>query len=82
MIDNLGAITIGANAGDEGKLFGSVGARDIANAITAAGVNVTKAEVKLPEGTLREVGEYEIDLQLHVDVTHVVKVVIVADANA
>ncbi|ABD80321.1 50S ribosomal protein L9 [Saccharophagus degradans] len=82
LIDNLGAITIGANAGDEGKLFGSVGARDIANAITAAGVNVTKAEVKLPEGTLREVGEYEIDLQLHVDVTHVVKVVIVADANA
>lgn len=82
LIENLGSITIGANAGDEGKLFGSVGARDIAEAITAAGVNVVKAEVKLPEGTLREVGEYDVDLQLHVDVTHTVKVVIVADADA
>src|SRR5690625_2196635 len=53
------SITISSNAGDEGKLFGSVGTRDIAEAITAAGVEVTNAEVKLPEGALREVGEYE-----------------------
>lgn len=71
-------VTIGANAGDEGKLFGSVGARDIADAITAAGVDVIKSEVKLPEGTLREVGEYDIDLQLHDDVLQTVKVVIEA----
>ncbi|MFA0811440.1 50S ribosomal protein L9 [Microbulbifer epialgicus] len=73
------AVTIAANAGDEGKLFGSVGTRDIAEAITAGGVEVAKAEVKLPEGALREVGEYEVDVQLHSDVTAVVKVVIEAE---
>lgn len=71
-------VTITANAGDEGKLFGSVGARDIADAVTAAGVDVAKSEVKLPEGTLREVGEYDVDLQLHEDVLQSVKVCIVA----
>lgn len=73
------AITITANAGDEGKLFGSIGTKDIADAITAAGVEVTKAEVKLPEGTLREVGEYEIDIQLHADVMEVVKLTVAAE---
>lgn len=73
------AVTIEANAGDEGKLFGSIGTRDIAEAITAAGVEVAKAEVKLPAGALREVGEYEIDIQLHADVTQVVKVSVVAE---
>lgn len=71
-------VTLTANAGDEGKLFGSVGARDIADAITAAGVDVQKSEVKLPEGTLREVGEYSVDLQLHDDVLQPVKIVIEA----
>ncbi|GAB2893939.1 50S ribosomal protein L9 [Microbulbifer echini] len=72
-------VTIAANAGDEGKLFGSIGTRDIAEAITAGGVEVAKAEVKLPEGALREVGEYEVDVQLHSDVTAVVKVVVEAE---
>ncbi|SDK55845.1 50S ribosomal protein L9 [Microbulbifer yueqingensis] len=72
-------VTIAANAGDEGKLFGSIGARDIAEAITAAGVEVAKAEVNLPQGTLRETGEYEIDLQLHADVVATVKVVVEAE---
>lgn len=72
-------VTIKANAGDEGKLFGSVGARDIANAITAAGVAVTKAEVKLPSGALRDIGEYSVDVQLHVDVMQAVKLVIEAE---
>ncbi len=71
-------VTITANAGDEGKLFGSIGARDIAAAITDAGVDVAKAEVKLPEGTLREVGEYDVDLQLHVDVQQSIKIVVAA----
>lgn len=71
-------VTITANAGDEGKLFGSIGVRDIADAITAAGVEVAKSEVKLPSGTLREVGQYDVDLQLHVDVVQTVKVVIEA----
>ena|SRR5690606_28876753 len=73
------SITIGANAGDEGKLFGSVGTRDIAEAITAAGVEVAKAEVKLPEGALREVGEYEIDVQVHAEVTQTIKLSVVAE---
>ncbi len=71
-------VTITANAGDEGKLFGSIGTRDIAEAITAAGVDVTKAEVKLPSGTLREVGEYDVSLQLHEDVLQNVKVIVEA----
>jgi len=72
-------VTIEANAGDEGKLFGSIGTSDIATAVTAAGVEIDKSEVKLPEGTLREVGEYEIDLQLHADVIQTIKLVIVAE---
>jgi len=76
----LGEVTIASPAGDEGKLFGSVGTRDIANAITAAGVEVSKSEVKLPVGTLRETGEFEIDLQLHAEVIATVKVVVIAEA--
>ena len=72
-------VTIKANAGDEGKLFGSIGARDIAQAITAAGVAVTKAEVKMPSGALRDIGEYNVDLQLHVDVMQPVKIIIEAE---
>lgn len=72
-------VTITAKAGDEGKLFGSVGARDIAEAITAAGVEVSKSEVKLPEGTLRDIGEYEVNVQLHVDVVQLVKLQIEAE---
>lgn len=62
-------ITIAANAGDEGKLFGSVGTRDIADAITAAGQPVEKSEVLLPEGALREIGEFAIALSLGSEVT-------------
>lgn len=73
-------VTITANAGDEGKLFGSIGTRDISDAITAAGEAVEKAEVRLPEGALREVGEYEVSVQLHTDVTVEVKIVVAAAA--
>ncbi|MDX3773135.1 50S ribosomal protein L9 [Chromatiaceae bacterium AAb-1] len=76
----LSEVTIVSKAGDEGKLFGSVGTRDIADAVTEAGVKVSKAEVKLPNGTLRETGEFEIDLQLHAEVIATVKVVIIAEA--
>ncbi|MEP2650538.1 MAG: 50S ribosomal protein L9 [Paraglaciecola sp.] len=79
-ITALGEVTIASPAGDEGKLFGSVGTRDIADAITAAGVEVTKSEVKLPVGTLRETGEFDIDLQIHTDVTAVIKLVIIQEA--
>ncbi|GGD57211.1 50S ribosomal protein L9 [Lacimicrobium alkaliphilum] len=79
-VAELAEVTIAAPAGEEGKLFGSVGTKDIADALTAAGVEVAKAEVKLPLGTLRETGEFEIDLQLHSDVHAQVKVKIIAEA--
>ncbi|MDX9874501.1 MAG: 50S ribosomal protein L9 [Spongiibacteraceae bacterium] len=72
-------VTIGANAGDEGRLFGSIGTRDIAEAITKAGVAVEKSEVRLPEGVIREVGEFEVDIQLHSDVMQPVKIIVAAE---
>lgn len=72
-------VSIVSKAGDEGKLFGSIGTRDIADAITAAGVEVEKSEVRLPEGALRHTGEFDIDVQVHSDVTATVKLVIVAE---
>lgn len=69
-------VTIEAKAGEEGKLFGSVGTRDIAEAITAAGVEVSKSEVRLPTGVLREIGEFDVDVQLHSDVTQPIKLII------
>lgn len=72
-------ITIAANAGDEGKLFGSIGTRDIADAITAAGVAVEKSEVCLPNGVIRETGEFDIDVQLHSEITQTIKLNVVAE---
>lgn len=72
-------VVIAANAGDEGKLFGSIGTRDIADAITAAGVEVQKSEVRLPNGVIREVGEFEISIQLHSDVSQDIKLRVVAE---
>ena len=69
-------MTMESNAGEEGKLFGSIGTRDIADAISATGNEVAKSEVKMPEGVIRELGEYDISVQLHSDVTTVVKVVV------
>lgn len=75
---NEANVTVSSKAGDEGKLFGSVGTRDIAEAITAAtGVEVEKSEVKLPHGALRNTGEYEIDVVLHADVTVTIKLAVV-----
>ena len=73
------SVTIGANAGDEGKLFGSIGTRDIAEAVSKAGVAVDKSEVRLPNGVIREVGEYDVDVQLHSDVTQAVKIIVVKE---
>ena len=75
----LEVITITAIAGDEGKLFGSIGTRDIADAVTAAGCEIDKAEVRLPEGALRELGEYSVALQVHPDVMTEVTVAIVQE---
>ncbi|MFK7730151.1 MAG: 50S ribosomal protein L9 [Pseudomonadales bacterium] len=72
-------VTIAANAGDEGKLFGSIGTRDVAEAITAAGVEVSKSEVRMPEGVIRDLGEYEIAVQLHSDISQDVKIAVIPE---
>ncbi len=72
-------LTIAVKAGEEGKLFGSIGTRDLADVITSSGVEINKSEVKLPEGPLRQTGEYEIDLQLHPDVLATVTVIVVPE---
>ena len=75
----LEAVNIAATAGEEGKLFGSVGTRDIAQALAAAGCEVDKSEVRLPEGVIRELGEYEIMIQVHAEVSSSVAIHIVAE---
>ncbi|WP_404368639.1 50S ribosomal protein L9 [Marinobacter sp.] len=76
---NGASVTISSKAGDEGKLFGSIGPRDIADAVSATGTEIDKSEVRLPEGPLRMTGEYDIQLQLHSDVTAEIKVTVVAE---
>lgn len=78
-INALGLISIAANAGEEGKLFGSVGTRDIAEAITAAGCDIDKSEVRLPEGALRDLGEYEVAIQVHGEVSAAVAIAVVPE---
>lgn len=70
-------ITIEVLVGEEGKLFGSVGTKDIADAITAAGQEIHKNEILLPNGPLREVGEFDVALLVHGEVDASVKVKIV-----
>ena len=69
-------LTIARKAGDEGRLFGSVGAGDIAVALTGAGVTVAKAEVRL-SAALRAVGEFPVTLRLHPEVEAIITVDIV-----
>ncbi|HYG08105.1 MAG TPA: 50S ribosomal protein L9 [Stenotrophomonas sp.] len=73
------SVTVSAHASTEGKLYGSVGPRDIAEAFTAAGLPLEKSEVVLGEGSFRNIGEYEVIVHLHADVEVPVKVVIEAD---
>ena len=77
-INALDVITVSHSAGEEGKLFGSVGTRDIAEVVTAAGCEIDKSEVRLPEGALRELGEFEIAIQVHSHVTATINMAIVA----
>jgi len=73
------AITLKANASPEGKLFGSVGPRDIAEAFSAAGKPLQKSEVVMGEGPIRHTGEFEIHIHLHADVQTTVKVTVAAE---
>ncbi|GGA96880.1 50S ribosomal protein L9 [Agarivorans gilvus] len=77
-LNALEAIVIEAKAGEEGKLFGSIGTRDIADVVTAAGVNVVKSEVRLPNGVLRTTGEVDVVIQVHSDVSATVTLQVVA----
>ena len=75
------SVTVAANASTEGKLYGSVGPREIAEALTKQlGVEVNKSEVVMGEGPLRHTGEFEVLVHLHADVESTVKVVVVPDA--
>jgi large subunit ribosomal protein L9 len=73
-------VVISHKAGDEGKLFGSVGTQNIADAITEAGGKVEKHEVRMPDGVIRQVGSYDIDINLHSDVVVTMSIGIAAEA--
>jgi large subunit ribosomal protein L9 len=73
-------VTIAQKAGVDGRLFGSVTNMDIAEAVTAKGVEIAKAEVRLPNGPLKAIGDYTITLALHHDVTADITVTVVAEA--
>lgn len=75
-------ITIEVNAGEEGKLFGSVGTREISEAVNDAGGDTTKAEVQLPHGAIREIGSYEIIFDLGFDVHAAINLQLVPQAGA
>lgn len=72
-------VSVAVKAGDEGKLFGSLGTRDIADLVTQAGVEVAKSEVRLPEGPIRNLGEFDVAIQLHAEVTATLKLHVVAE---
>ncbi len=72
-------ITIVAKAGEEGKLFGSIGTADIASSLSESGVVVERNEVRLPEGDFRLLGEYDVELHLHADINVTVKLTIEAE---
>ena len=74
-------LTIPAKTGGEGKLFGSVSNIEVAEAINAAGVAVERREIRMPEGPLRQIGEYEVGVHLHTDVDATVKVLVVEDSE-
>lgn len=78
-IEALTGVSVGRKAGDEGRLFGSVGTSDIAAAVSAAGVELSKREVRLPDGPLHTVGEFEIQVHLHTDVDAVLNLSVVAE---
>ena len=72
-------VDITAKAGDEGKLFGSIGTRDIAEAAEANGLTLDKSEVRLPEGPLRNTGEHEVQCQVHAEVFATITVAITGE---
>lgn len=72
-------VRVYAKAGDEGKLFGSITVRDVTAAVVERGVEIEKSEVRLPDGPLRELGEYEIQIHLHPEVNAVLSLSVTAE---
>lgn len=72
-------VTLSVKTGTEGRLFGSVGAADIAHAVSAAGIELQKQEVRL-SGPIRQIGEYDVDLHLHAEVKSQIRVNVIAEA--
>ena len=72
-------LTVQVKAGEEDRLFGSVGTQDIADALFSKGLEVERSEVRLPDGAIRVLGEYEVDIQLHSDVTATIRLHVVAE---
>ena len=77
-LTQLGTVNIPMLASEEGKLYGSVGTLEISNAVNAAGVEISKNEVVLPEGVIRELGEFDINIQVHTDVEMTIKIAVIA----
>ena len=69
-------VEITANASEEGKLYGSIGPREVAAAVSALGHEISKSEVIMGEGPIRAVGEFDVVVHLHADVETLVKVVV------
>jgi len=78
-IEAMSTVTITHKAGEEGKLFGSVGTIDIANAATEAGVKIAKSEVRLPDGPFRQAGEYEVVVHLYPEVDATLKINVIGE---
>ena len=78
-IGQAGTLSIAAVAGEGGKLFGSIGARDIADALAAAGIEVARTSVRLPVGVIRELGEFTVGIQVHSDVVQDVTIRVVEE---
>jgi len=72
-------LTISAKAGTEGKLFGSVGPVDIAEAAEAVGVTIERSEIRLADGPLRAVGEHQVEVHLHSEVSVPITVTVEAE---
>ena len=73
------AVTVARKAGMDGRLFGSVGNADIAEALKVAGFDVDKAAVRMPDGPLKTIGEFPLDIALHTDVLANISVNVVAE---
>lgn len=78
-IKALGIVTIKSHASDEGKLYGSVGAREISDAVASLGVELCKSEVLLPNGPIRSTGDHEVQLSVHSDVKFAINVLVEGD---